>query len=349
MIDINDWDDDKPLGNKAMPNAEMLDPFIGDDSLQNILPDFLDQTFLNNQTNSIFEEALDFKPFNHQLWIHEIIKSARYVVGAASRRSGKTYCFVHELVDQALRCYYDKDVGWITPNHRPTPEKKRPKKQPPRYLYAALTEKQASSIVWPILKNIAKAIKATARKSEYVVELKNGVLIEVTGVKNADALRGRYLDGLVADEYAYWSPSIWEKDLSPQTIDYNGFAWFISTPKGRNHFYQMFMTAQKRDSTKWGAFLLPASKIDHFDKEKLEGYKKSISKFSYEQEMECDFDAPIQGSYYGEVIQPKKAAGQLGAYPPINGAETFVGVDLGVHDAMCLMVGANPQYEREIF
>ena len=336
MIDINDWDGPP---NNGMPVGEAIDQFIGEDNLETKLPDFLDQTFLNNQTNSIFEDALDFKPFDHQLWIHEAILSARYVVGAASRRSGKTYCFVHELVDQALRCYYDKDVGWITPRYTPTPDRKRPKKQPPRYLYAALTEKQASSIVWPILKNIAKAIKATARKSEYVVELKNGVLIEVTGIKNADALRGKYLDGLVADEYAYWSPSVWEKDLSPQTIDYDGFAWFISTPKGRNHFYKMFMESQLPEKTNWACFHLPASKINHFDQVKLEGYKKSISKFSYEQEMECDFDAPIQGSYYGEVISPKHNAGQLGAHPPVIGADTFVGVDLGVNDAMCLWWG----------
>ena len=51
------------------------------------------------------------------------------------------------------------------------------------------------------------------------------------------ASRGRYLDGVVIDEYSEMPGNVWKAAILPQLSDYRGWAVVIGTPKGRNHFH----------------------------------------------------------------------------------------------------------------
>ena len=67
------------------------------------------------------------------------------------------------------------------------------------------------------------------------------------GADNADALRGQFFDGVVADEYGDWKPSVWSYVIRPALADRGGWAIMIGTPKGRNQFWEMHTHATIND------------------------------------------------------------------------------------------------------
>lgn len=89
-----------------------------------------------------------------------------------------------------------------------------------------------------------------ARKYEgRSITLLNGSVIELKGADNPDALRGVKLRGLVVDEIASirdWN-WLWQEVLRATLTDYSAPAIFISTPKGYNHFYELFNLGQRTD------------------------------------------------------------------------------------------------------
>ncbi len=83
------------------------------------------------------------------------------------------------------------------------------------------------------------------------MELVNGVKIYLKGAENDDALRGEGNRLVVMDEYASMAPHVWPEILEPTLIDVEGSAVFIGTPKGKNHFYRLFMNALTRPTPYW--------------------------------------------------------------------------------------------------
>ena len=72
----------------------------------------------------------------------------------------------------------------------------------------------------------------------------NGSRIKLKGADNEDSLRGVGLDGVVLDEYAMMKPQVWQEIIQPTITDKKGWAIFVSTPKGYNHFYDMYEKAK---------------------------------------------------------------------------------------------------------
>ena len=65
------------------------------------------------------------------------------------------------------------------------------------------------------------------------------------GAHNLDAYRGRYLDGVVVDEFSEIPGNSWKGVIYPMLSDYKGWGVIIGTPKGRNQFYHRYRDAEK--------------------------------------------------------------------------------------------------------
>ena len=87
--------------------------------------------------------------------------------------------------------------------------------------------------------------KTTPNETDLRIELVTGGTIALRGADNFDALRGDGLDFLVMDEYASMDPRAWTQVLRPSLADREGSALFIGTPRGFNHFYNLYNNAQK--------------------------------------------------------------------------------------------------------
>jgi predicted phage terminase large subunit-like protein len=71
------------------------------------------------------------------------------------------------------------------------------------------------------------------------IALPGGGSVEVKSGDNADGLRGEGLDGVVLDEAAFLDEYVWEHAIRPSLSDKEGWAMFLSTPNGRNWFYEL--------------------------------------------------------------------------------------------------------------
>jgi hypothetical protein len=96
------------------------------------------------------------------------------------------------------------------------------------------------------------------------------------GAENPDSLRGLYLDGVILDEFATMDPVAWSQVVRPALSDRRGWAIFISTPKGSNHFHKMFLVAQKKENPDWFAAVFKASETKILPQTELDAAKATI-------------------------------------------------------------------------
>lgn len=96
-----------------------------------------------------------------------------------------------------------------------------------------------------------EAIRASTRESDMFIRFKNGSTWQVVGSDNFDSLIGSPPIGVVFSEYAYANPMAWQK-ISPILLNNGGWAAFISTPCGRNHFHGLYEYAKSAEGKEAG-------------------------------------------------------------------------------------------------
>lgn len=161
--------------------------------------------------------------------------------------------------------------------------------------------------------------------------IRDRVRIMLLGAENPGNLRGIYLDGVVLDEYAEMMPEVWSQVIRPALSDRLGWAMFISTPKGQNHFYEIYEHA-KADQT-WFAASFPASQTGIIPLAELEAAQALMSEEEYEQEYECSFTAANIGAYYGKIITNLEKKGRICSVPFDPALNVITAWDLGVDDS----------------
>lgn len=217
--------------------------------------------------------ALGYEPRDAFVPFHT--RRQRWSCLVAHRRAGKTVATVADVVDYALRC----------------------EKPDPRFGYVAPTYTQAKDVAWLYLKRFTASLPGVEqRESDLSVVLPNGARIRLYGADNYDRMRGLYFDGLVADEYGDMDPRAWPEVLRPALSDRAGWAVFIGTPKGSNHFRDVWDKAQ--GDPEWFTLMLKASETGLLPDAELADIRKTLTDDQYAQELECSFDAAVIGAYY---------------------------------------------------
>jgi hypothetical protein len=206
-----------------------------------------------------------YTPHRFQAQIHENLK--RFSVLVCHRRFGKTVLCVNALIDAA---------------HRDGPPDQR-------LAYVAPTLNQSRRVAWDYLKRFSRSIPgARISETEARVDFENGSRISLHGADNPDSLRGLYLDGVVLDEYTDFRPEAYPAVIRPALSDRRGFAIFIGTPRGHNHFFDLYQNALRDPG--WYAARFPASLTRILPPDELDSARAQMSESQYRQEYECDFD-----------------------------------------------------------
>jgi len=207
------------------------------------------------------------------------------------------------------------------------------KKKNARYAYIAPLYKQAKDVAWQYLKEGTENIATKIRESDLRVILPNNSWITLYGADNPDALRGLYFDGVVLDEFGDCRPSLWAEVVLPTLMDRRGWAVFIGTPKGKNHFYHINERAKKEDS--WFQMTAKASETGLLDADDLKEMRGQMTEDQYAQEMECSFEAAVEGTYYADIIHKMESnlriSSEAALYDPIY--PVTVSADLGYTDS----------------
>jgi hypothetical protein len=242
-----------------------------------------------------------FKPLHN--------RTQRWAVVVAHRRAGKTVACVNELIKAAIT--FKGNDG--------------------RFGYVAPFYSQAKSVAWDYLKRYSSVIPGiTVNESELRIDYPNGSRIRLFGADNADALRGLFFDGIVADEYGDWKPSVWGYVIRPALADRGGWAVIIGTPKGRNQFFEIYQYAGI--SKEWLCLTIRASESGLLPKSELDALREELTEDAWRQEMECDFDAAIPGAYYGKEISQARIEGRITNVPYDPEWSVYTAWDLGFSD-----------------
>lgn len=164
-----------------------------------------------------------------QLAIHN--SPARFKICAAGRRFGKSHFAALQL---AIHCLMTENRFSQKLNTEAG------------VYYIAPTFDQAKRVMWPKLREIlgferTGGLIRNENINDGWLELVSGRKIYIKGADNPDSLRGIALSYVVLDEYADMKANVWDEIIEPALMDYEGQALFIGTPKGKNHFYKMFM------------------------------------------------------------------------------------------------------------
>jgi len=238
-------------------------------------------------------------------------RAQRWACIVAHRRAGKTVACINDMVKRAVT--YGQPHG--------------------RYAYVAPFLAQAKEVAWDYLKRYAQPIIKDKNEGELWAELINGARVRIHGADNPDRLRGPYLDGLIADEYADWRPSVWGEVIRPMLTDRQGWATFIGTPKGHNAFYDMWAgsgaRAGAKDDPTWFTAMLKASETGILPADELAAARADMTPEQYEQEFECSFEAAILGAYFGREMAEAERAGRICGVPYDADYPVYTVWDLG--------------------
>lgn len=183
-------------------------------------------------------------------------------------------------------------------------------------------------------------IRDTQRDQDMFIRFKNGSTWQVVGSDNYNALVGAPPVGVVFSEYALSDPSSWAF-IRPILAENNGWAIFISTPRGNNHFAKMVRYAQDNPGDWFGQVLtvddtgaIPADVIARELRELIAERGEKEAEAIIAQEYRCDFNAAIPGAYYGAHMVRAEQEGRIGPqYQWIPQLPVATASDLGHNDS----------------
>lgn len=256
---------------------------------------------------------IPYKPREQQLAIHDLMDEKRFGVVVAHRRMGKTVSAINHIIKDAILN----------------------QKEAPRYAYIAPTYGQAKRVAWDYLVKYADPLGGSSNISELRVDFW-GRRIQLYGSDNPEALRGQYFDGVILDEIGDQNPKIWTDIIRPALADRKGWCLFIGTPKGHNHFKELRDRAEKEEG--WGLLEFKASETGVVDDTELKAARNEMGEDKYRQEFECSFDAAVEGSYYGQILNELEDKKHMQEIPREEISRTFTAWDLGMGDSTSIWV-----------
>lgn len=183
-----------------------------------------------------------------------------------------------------------------------------------------------------------KELRETTREQDMLIRFKNGSTWQVVGSDNYNALVGSPPRGVIFSEYALSDPSSWAF-IRPILAENGGWAVFISTPRGNNHFAKLVRYAQENPEEWFGQVLtvedtgaiapeVIARELRELTAER--GEKEADAVIA--QEYRCDFNAAIPGAYYGPQMTAADREGRIGDYPWVPSLPVGTAWDLGHSD-----------------
>jgi hypothetical protein len=233
---------------------------------------------------------------------------SRFRVLVAGRRFGKTYL---SLVELCRAAWSPGRLAW----------------------YVAPTYKQAKRVAWKPLKLMTRPYWALPpNETDLRIELQGGGTICLRGADNYDSLRGDGLDFMVLDEYASIAREAWPEVLRPALADKQGRALFIGTPRGHDHFYDLYQAVQNQKH--WATFQFTTEQGGNVSRQELESATHDLDERTYRQEFQADFENLSVGLVYyafdrTENVKPLEYHPQL----PV-----FWTLDFNINP-MCSLVG----------
>lgn len=245
----------------------------------------------------------------------------RYIVLCWSRRAGKSLFAWNLLVREATS---KPGTYWYCFNNYSTAYND---------IWIAQTSKGVK-----FLDMIPKSMVVRMNSAKLEIELTNGSVIKLIGINNADKLVGTGLQGVVFDEYAVLNPDSIEF-ITAMLGETGGWRVMISTPRGKNHFYEEYQFALAHpefamaDNRHCGMPEVSQYMAAGFlERERLKIIHKYGNDALYQQEYMTSWVSPNSGSVFGALAKIMKDEGRVTPLTIDNERPCYAAWDLGNAD-----------------
>ncbi|XUM19769.1 hypothetical protein ACRAVF_19070 [Bradyrhizobium oligotrophicum S58] len=180
-------------------------------------------------------------------------------------------------------------------------------------------------------------IRESKNEQEMFIKLKCGSTWQIIGSDRYNATVGAGVAGIVYSEWALANPSAWAYHR-PMVEENNGWAAFITTPRGRNHAKSMYDMAAK--SPKWFAEVSSVHQTGALSPDQLAEslseykalYGEDLGQAQFDQEYLCSFNAAILGAFYAREMNSVRLSNRIVPVPAIPGRPVHHAWDIGVRD-----------------
>ena len=196
---------------------------------------------------------------------------------------------------------------------------------------------QGRKILWDNVTNgertldlIPDELIESKNEQQMRIRLINGSLIQVIGSESFNnSLVGTNPVGICFSEYAISNPEAWHF-VQPILAENNGFALFISTPRGKSHMWELFNIAVQNPQV-WFTSKLTVEDTKHISISEIRRMIAAgeISEDLAQQEFWTSWDLGIEGTIYGKYIDKMKINGQIGTVPYLSHHRVNVAADIG--------------------
>lgn len=167
-------------------------------------------------------------------------------------------------------------------------------------------------------------IVASRDSTTMMVKFKSGSTYQLIGSDRFNATVGAGPVGIAYSEWALANPSAWAYHR-PMIEENNGWAAFITTPRGQNHAKSMYDMAKANMAAggRWFAELSDANHTGVLSQEKLDEalseyqaiYGADFGLAMFEQEYHCSFSGAMVGAIFGGEVNRAEREGRIGIVP----------------------------------
>jgi hypothetical protein len=198
--------------------------------------------------------------------VRVIESRARFRVLRAGRRWGKTKLAAREMIQHALA--RPGSMNW----------------------WVANTYKNVRRGYRMILRQLPPSLLAKpappSTANELVLQLKNGSTIEFYSGGNPDAMAGEGVDFMIVDEAALIAENVWHQILDPTLLDNpQSRALIISTPRGRNWFWELAQRGENAAFPQYEAFHFTTYDNPYISNAEIDLRRQSMPERLFNQEI----------------------------------------------------------------
>ncbi|MDD5707525.1 MAG: terminase family protein, partial [Kiritimatiellae bacterium] len=259
-----------------------------------------------------------------QVQIHAA-RGKRFRCVCTGRRFGKTICLAGELLDVGGGTK-GGEYGWVAPTYN-------------------VAERGVEAF-----RKIAPGFVEVVGRAPCRVEFQGEAGLQRTRVwflsaDNPDAIRGYGFEGLVIDEAASIPKDVWHYVLRPTISQTMGWAIFVSTPKGRNWFYDLFTRGQDSFERDYASFRFPSSASPYFPAEEWEEAKRTLPEDVFRQEYMAEFLEDSAG-VFRNVDACLEVRGQESEVRPECVRSVVIGCDVAKHTDWTVLIAMDAETGR---
>ena len=189
-----------------------------------------------------------------------------------------------------------------------------------------------------VLDYIPEELIESRNEQQMRIRLKNGSVFQIIGSDSYDtSLVGTNPGGIVFSEYALADPRAYQYSRPILTAN-DGWALFISTPRGKNHLYDLFKIAEANPET-WFAYKMTVEDTRHIPLESIEDERRTgeMSEDLIQQEYYTSFEMGVEGSYYAKYVDNMRLKNQIGTVPWEPAFKVHTAWDIGVRDSTSII------------